>query len=102
MRRRLGAAAAINPAAGGVGDPAERAAEPVVVDEPLLVAKRRRRCRSGRIVIVSIGWIQPRDRSGVPRGEIADGQYHLRSVVETTGLVWLFKAYRVEMESRAR
>jgi len=34
--------------------------------------------------------------------EIGDGQYQLRSVVETTGLVWLFKAYRVEMESRGQ
>jgi len=32
--------------------------------------------------------------------EIADGQYRLRSVVETTGLVWLFKSLRMEMESR--
>ncbi len=38
---------------------------------------------------------------GVARHEwdIADGRYHLSSVVETTGLVWLFKAYRIEMES---
>lgn len=34
--------------------------------------------------------------------EIGDGHYQLRSVVETTGLVWLFKAYRVEMESRGQ
>ncbi len=32
--------------------------------------------------------------------EIVDNRYHLRSVVETTGLVWLFKPYRFEMESR--
>jgi hypothetical protein len=31
--------------------------------------------------------------------EIADGRYHLSSVVETTGLVWLFKAYRIDMQS---
>jgi hypothetical protein len=30
---------------------------------------------------------------------IVDGHYHLTSVVETTGLVWLFKAIRIEMES---
>lgn len=38
---------------------------------------------------------------GVSRHEwdIADGRYHLTSLVETTGLVWLFKAYRIEMES---
>lgn len=32
--------------------------------------------------------------------EIIEGRYRLRSVVETTGLVWLFKAYRIEMESQ--
>ena len=39
---------------------------------------------------------------GVARNEweIIDGRYRLRSVVETTGLVWLFKAYRIEMESQ--
>lgn len=39
---------------------------------------------------------------GVSRNEweIIDGRYLLRSVVETTGLVWLFKAYRIEMESQ--
>ena len=31
---------------------------------------------------------------------IVDGHYRLTSVVETTGLVWLFKAIRIEMESR--
>ena len=31
---------------------------------------------------------------------IADGHYRLTSVVETTGLVWLFKSIRIEMESR--
>ena len=39
---------------------------------------------------------------GVSRNEweMIDGRYRLRSVVETTGLVWLFKAYRIEMESQ--
>ena len=32
--------------------------------------------------------------------EIADGRYRLTSLVETSGLVWLIKAYRIEMESR--
>ena len=32
--------------------------------------------------------------------EIADGRYLLHSVVETTGLVRLFKSLRIEMESR--
>lgn len=32
--------------------------------------------------------------------EIADGRYRLTSVIETTGIAWLFKAYRIEMESR--
>ena len=31
---------------------------------------------------------------------IADGHYRLTSIAETTGLVWLFKSVRVEMESR--
>lgn len=31
---------------------------------------------------------------------IADGHYRLTSVAETTGLVWLFKSIRIEMESR--
>ena len=31
---------------------------------------------------------------------IADGHYRLTSIAETTGLVWMFKAVRVEMESR--
>ena len=31
---------------------------------------------------------------------IADGHYRLSSVAETTGLVWLFKSVRIEMESR--
>lgn len=32
--------------------------------------------------------------------EIADGHYRLFSAIETTGLVRIFKAYRIEMESR--
>lgn len=31
---------------------------------------------------------------------IAAGRYHLVSVVETTGLVWLFKSLHIEMESK--
>jgi len=31
---------------------------------------------------------------------IAEGRYRLTSVAETTGIVWLFKSIRVEMESR--
>jgi hypothetical protein len=31
--------------------------------------------------------------------EIVDDHYRLTSVIETTGLVWLFKAYRIDMES---
>ncbi len=34
--------------------------------------------------------------------EIIDGRYRLSSVLETTGLVWLFKAYRMDMESRGQ
>ena len=32
--------------------------------------------------------------------QIEDGRYRLHSVVETTGIVWLFKSLRVEMDSR--
>jgi hypothetical protein len=31
---------------------------------------------------------------------VADGHYRLTSVAETTGIVWLFKSIRMEMESR--
>lgn len=34
--------------------------------------------------------------------EIADGRYRLRSLVETTGLAWLIKSLRIEMESRGQ
>ncbi len=34
--------------------------------------------------------------------EIVDGAYRLSSVTETSGLVWLFKPYRISMESRGR
>jgi hypothetical protein len=33
---------------------------------------------------------------------IADGRYHLKMDVETVGLAWLFKPYRIVMESRGR
>ena len=89
-------------AASGAGDPAERAAAPVVVDEPLPVAEAAPPLpERGRIVYrVDRGDSNFEIGRARQEWEIADGQYHLRSVVETTGLVWLFKAYRVEMESR--
>jgi hypothetical protein len=34
--------------------------------------------------------------------DIENGNYHLRLVTETSGLVWLFKSYRLVMESRGR
>jgi hypothetical protein len=34
--------------------------------------------------------------------EIVDGAYRLSSVTETSGVVWLFKRYRITMESRGR
>jgi len=34
--------------------------------------------------------------------EISDGHYRLNMVTETTGLVWLFKSYRITMESQGR
>lgn len=33
---------------------------------------------------------------------LVDGNYVLRLRTETTGIVWLFKAYRIDMESRGR
>ena len=33
------------------------------------------------------------------RWQIADGRYRITSVAETTGIVWLFKSIRVEMQS---
>ena len=36
----------------------------------------------------------------VSEWEISDDRYVLRLQMETTGLVWLFKSYRIEMESR--
>ena len=38
----------------------------------------------------------------VSEWEIVDGAYTLRLQTETTGLVWLFKRYRIDMESRGR
>jgi hypothetical protein len=34
--------------------------------------------------------------------EVADGHYRLSSVLETVGVAWLFKAYRLDMESRGQ
>ena len=34
--------------------------------------------------------------------ELNDGDYELRLHTETTGIVWLFKSYRIDMESRGR
>ena len=34
--------------------------------------------------------------------EIADGHYKLSSILETVGVAWLFKSYRLEMESRGQ
>lgn len=38
----------------------------------------------------------------VSEWEVADGRYILRLHTETTGIVWLFKRYRIDMESRGR
>lgn len=89
-------------AAGGAGDPAELAPEPVVTSEPLLASETVPPLpERGRIVYrVDRGDSNFEIGRARQEWEIVDGQYRLRSVVETTGLVWLFKAYRVEMESR--
>ena len=94
-------AAAGDPSAGGAGDPAESAAEPVVADAPLPVAEAAPPLPERGRIIYRVDRGDSNFEIGRARHEweIANGQYHLRSVVETTGLVWLFKAYRVEMES---
>lgn len=38
----------------------------------------------------------------VSEWEVVEGRYVLRLRMETTGLVWLFKSYRIDMESRGR
>ncbi|SDI06810.1 DUF3108 domain-containing protein [Propionivibrio dicarboxylicus] len=38
----------------------------------------------------------------VSEWEVAEGHYTLRLHTETTGIVWLFKRYRIDMESRGR
>lgn len=88
--------------AGGAGDPAEIAAEPVASSESLPVADAVPPLpERGRIVYrVDRGDSNFEVGRARQEWEIGDGHYMLRSVVETTGLVWLFKAYRVEMESR--
>ena len=88
--------------AGGAGDPAESAAEPVTSSESLPIAEAVPPLpKRGRIVYrVDRGDSNFEVGRARQEWEISDGQYRLRSVVETTGLVWLFKAYRVEMESR--
>lgn len=89
-------------AAGGAGDPAEIAAEAVVANESVQVADNAPPLPTrGRIVYrVDRGDSNFEIGRARQEWEIVDGQYLLRSVVETTGLVWLFKAYRIEMESR--
>lgn len=90
--------------AGGAGDPAEIDAEPIVSNELLPVADAAPPLPGrGRIVYrVDRGDSNFEIGRARQEWEIGDGQYQLRSVVETTGLVWLFKAYRVEMESRGQ
>ena len=89
-------------AAGGAGDPVDSVAEPVVADAPLPVAEAAPPLpERGRIVYrVDRGDSNFEIGRARQEWEVVDGQYRLRSVVETTGIVWLFKAYRVEMESR--
>ena len=90
--------------AGGAGDPAEIEAEPIASSESFPVAEAVPPLpERGRIVYrVDRGDSNFEVGRARQEWEIGDGQYRLRSVVETTGLVWLFKAYRVEMESRGR
>lgn len=90
--------------AGGAGDPAEIEAEPIVSNELFPVADAAPPLpERGRIVYrVDRGDSNFEIGRARQEWEIGDGQYQLRSVVETTGLVWLFKAYRVEMESRGQ
>ncbi|MFT3847826.1 MAG: DUF3108 domain-containing protein [Propionivibrio sp.] len=88
--------------AGGAGDPSGFVPEPVVASQPLPVLETAPPLpERGRIVYrVDRGDSNFEIGRARQEWEIADGRYRLRSVVETTGLVWLFKAYSVEMESR--
>lgn len=70
------------------------AAEPGLPTEPRLPQRMRIRYRVDRgDSNFEIGYAEH-------DWQIEDGRYRLHSVVETTGLVWLFKALRLEMDSR--
>ena len=90
----------------GVSGPAVNVAEPVASSEPPAIPVADAvppLPERGRIVYrVDRGDSNFEVGRARQEWEIGDGQYQLRSVVETTGLVWLFKAYRVEMESRGQ
>lgn len=77
---------------------AERAVEPE--SEPASVV-RSRMPDFGRILYrVDRGDMKFEIGKAAQDWEIVDGRYRLYSVAETTGLVRLFKSYRIEMESR--
>jgi len=92
----------VAPAApASIAEPAPPATAPAVEPEPVAAPVSARLPPRGMI------------RYRVDRGDsnfeigfaqhewaIADGHYRLTSVAETTGLVWLFKSIRIEMESR--
>ena len=96
-------------AAAGLSSPAEAVGEPVV--EPALetpvapvpsIVESRLPPRGTIRYRVDSG-----DRNfqiGIARQEweIADGHYRLSSALETVGIAWLFKAYRLDMESRGQ
>jgi len=105
-------ASALPPEAGVVGDatngtgdagsPPEGGAEAVVSSAAIPVAEAIPPLPAHGRIVYRVDRGDSNFEIGRARQEwaVADGQYHLRSVVETSGLVWLFKAYRVEMESR--
>lgn len=88
--------------AGGAGDPADVAPVPPVASETLSTAASVPPLPERGRILYRVDRGDSNFEIGRARQEweIADGHYHLRSVIETTGLVWLFKAYRVEMESQ--
>ena len=93
------------PAAAGAAEPAAPVSAPAAAPEP----------EPAPVAEPAAPRLPPRGmiRYRVDRGDsnfeigfaqhewsIADGHYRLTSVAETTGLVWLFKSIRMEMESR--
>ncbi|MEI7430807.1 MAG: DUF3108 domain-containing protein [Betaproteobacteria bacterium] len=79
------------------------AEQPAMASEPEAVAAISRLPEHGRIYYrVDRGDQGFEIGKSTSEWDIEDGNYHLRLVTETSGLVWLFKSYRLVMESRGR